>query len=69
MVGIIIEGIRLGTVASFAGHMPAERWVAWSIHRKSVTEENSARFATMHAAIDWLQEEHDRQVAHQAEIA
>lgn len=69
MVGIFVDSVRLGTIASFAGHKPVERWVAWSIHRKSVAEENAARFPNMHAAIDWLQDEHERHVARQAELA
>lgn len=67
MTGIIVDGVRLGTVASFAGNRPAGRWVAWSIHRKSPTEENRACFSTMHAAIDWLREEHDRNAPLQLE--
>lgn len=60
MTGIIVDWVRLGTVACFAGNKPPEKWVAWSIHRKSAVAENSARFSNMHAAIDWLRVEHDR---------
>ena len=63
MTGIIVDGVRLGTIASFAGNSRAERWVAWSIHRKSASEENRSCFPTMHAGIDWLKEEHERHVA------
>ncbi|MER9211612.1 hypothetical protein NKI54_06015 [Mesorhizobium sp. M0663] len=66
MTGIVIDGVHLGTVAKFAGHRRATRWVAYSIHRVSVNEANSAKFSTMHAAIDWLTSEHDRVKASEA---
>ncbi|MER9047631.1 hypothetical protein NKH89_10185 [Mesorhizobium sp. M0923] len=66
MTGIVIDGVRLGTIAKFAGNKRSERWVAYSIHRISVSEANSAKFSTMHAAIDWLTSEHDRVKASEA---
>jgi len=56
---IVVDHVLLGAIAPILGE--ADRWVAWSIHRKSVTEANEARFGDMHAAIDWLVDEHDRQ--------
>jgi len=68
MTGIFVDGVRLGTIASFAGNKRSERWVAWSTHRKSPTEENRASFPTMHAAIDWLRDEQERNVPLQLEV-
>lgn len=63
---VSLSDIVIGCVAPSALR---EEWLAYSIHRKSAAEENTARFPNMHAAIDWLQEEHDRHIARQAELA
>ncbi|ESY42076.1 hypothetical protein X747_15050 [Mesorhizobium sp. LNJC384A00] len=57
---IALDDVATGNVGKFVGNKPAERWVAFSIHRKSVSEANEGRFPTMRQAIDWLVSEHNR---------
>lgn len=55
---IFLDDRRLGTVMRFAGNKPAERWVAYSIHRPPgaprYADGESQRFPRMRDAADWL---------------
>jgi hypothetical protein len=55
--GITYEGVRVGAIWRIAGNPPAERWVAFSLHRPP-HDENKRGFPTRKAASEWLVEEH-----------
>ncbi len=59
MHGVFIGDRRIGTVAKFVGNKPAERWIAWSIHRRpDATDKHEGErrgFPRQRDAMTWLQ--------------
>jgi hypothetical protein len=52
MYAIIVNNCRVGTVASFAGNKPAERWVGFAHEAKQ-------GFRTRREAAAWVVEQHE----------
>ncbi|PZU95545.1 MAG: hypothetical protein DI527_00625 [Chelatococcus sp.] len=64
MRGIFLGETRIGSVTKFVGNRPAERWVAYSIHKPAgaAPHDHGERrgFPTQRAAMAWLQELHEQ---------
>lgn len=50
---VTFEGVRIGSVMSFAGNPKSQRWVAYSIHGEA-----KRSFPTRRAATEWLGDHH-----------
>lgn len=62
MRGVFLGETRIGSVSKFAGNKPAERWVAYSIHKPAGAAPHDygeqGRFPTQRAAMAWLEQVH-----------
>jgi hypothetical protein len=58
VIGVFIDGVRIGTVTKFVGHPPATRWIAWAPRLKP-DEERRQGFPTRKEAIAWLAAIHE----------
>ncbi len=58
MIGVLINGVRIGTVAKVAGEPPATRWIAYAPRLKT-DEERRQGFPTRKEAIAWLTAIHE----------